>query len=278
MPVIFVSYRRTDVPGHAGRLYDRLVDRFGRGDVFKDVDSMDPGVDFVEVIERTIERCDAVIAVIGREWLGRLPNGEHRLDDPADWVHVEIGSALERGVRVIPILVEGASMPPVTELPEPLRRLARRHAVELSETAWSAQVDQLLNQIETALEPLATEQRRSRAPRAEDSSDTWTAQLRSSTDRDRTLALRRGASIHTLFLHAGVWADKVTLDGHKLPREDPGGVRESLTLSEYAFKLAHDAGVSNGVVRYGSRVAGPVTWVTVDIDEVRVFEDGNPVS
>jgi hypothetical protein len=150
MPSIFVSYRRTDAPGHAGRLYDRLVDRFGEASVFKDLDSLEPGADFVEVIEETVARCDALVAVIGRDWLAATEAGERRLDDPQDWVRLEIANALKRKIRVVPVLVAGARMPPAAELPEDLRALARRHAVELSESAWHAQVSQLLDGLERA--------------------------------------------------------------------------------------------------------------------------------
>src|SRR5690349_20337215 len=144
MPSIFLSYRRTDAPGHAGRLYDRLVDRFGENGVFKDVDSMQPGADFGEVIEETVARCDALIAVIGRDWLAADADGLRRLDSPEDWVRLEIGNALKRRVRVIPVLVEDARMPSAADLPEDLQALARRHAVELSESAWNPQVRQFL--------------------------------------------------------------------------------------------------------------------------------------
>jgi TIR domain len=149
MPSIFLSYRRTDAPGHAGRLYDRLVDRFGEAGVFKDLDSMEPGADFGEVIEETVARCDALIAVIGRDWLAADEAGLRRLDSPEDWVRLEIGNALKRKVRVIPVLVEGARMPSAADLPEDLQALARRHAVELSESAWNPQVRQLIDVLET---------------------------------------------------------------------------------------------------------------------------------
>jgi frataxin-like iron-binding protein CyaY len=148
MTSIFVSYRRTDAPGHAGRLFDRLVDRFGEAGVFKDLDSMEPGADFVEVIEETIAGCDALIAVIGRDWLAAEAGGSRRLDDPEDWVRLEIANALKRKIRVVPVLVSGASMPSAADLPEDLQPLARRHAIELSETAWLAQVNQLIDALE----------------------------------------------------------------------------------------------------------------------------------
>jgi hypothetical protein len=149
LPSIFVSYRRTDAPGHAGRLYDRFVDRFGEANVFKDLDSMEPGADFVEVIEETVARCDALIAVIGQSWLGAERDGARRLDDPQDWVRLEIGNALTRSIRVVPVLVHGATMPREADLPKDLQGLARRHAVELSESAWTAQVDGLIERLQT---------------------------------------------------------------------------------------------------------------------------------
>src|SRR4051812_25088131 len=148
MPLIFISYRRTDAAGHAGRLYDRLVDRFGQTSVFKDLDSMEPGADFVEVIQETIARCDALIAVIGRDWIAGEPGGG-RLKDPQDWVRIEIASALKRGIRVIPVLVERAAMPSGEDLPEDLQAFARRHAVELTDSVWTAQVNQLIDALAT---------------------------------------------------------------------------------------------------------------------------------
>jgi hypothetical protein len=149
MSSIFVSYRRTDAPAHAGRIYDRLVDRFGKDNVYKDLDSTAPGADFVEVIDETIAGCDALVAVIGRDWVSakRRWRGGRRLDDPQDWVRREIAAALERDIRVVPVLVAGARMPSADALPDDLKRLARRHAVELSETAWSPQLTQLIESL-----------------------------------------------------------------------------------------------------------------------------------
>jgi hypothetical protein len=152
MPSIFVSYRRSDVPGHAGRLYDRLVERFGEDHVFKDLDTMEPGADFEEVIRDTVARCDALIAVIGGEWLARNPDGESRLDDPHDWVRLEVAEALRRNVRVIPLLVHGASLPAPSELPEDVRPLTRRHAVVLNEDVWNLQVAQLVEGLQRVMD------------------------------------------------------------------------------------------------------------------------------
>ena len=157
MSSIFVSYRRTDAPAHAGRIYDRLVARFGKDNVYKDLDSTAPGADFAEIIDETIAGCDAVVVVIGRDWLsatGRWRRGR-QLDDPQDWVRREIAAALERNIRVVPILVGGARMPSPDELPEDVEMLARRHAVQLSETAWTPQLDQLIDSLAATPTPTA---------------------------------------------------------------------------------------------------------------------------
>src|SRR5215472_5327650 len=124
---IFVSYRRQDSSHLAGRLYDRLADRFGEDQVFIDVDTIEPGVDFAEEIFRAVAACTVLLAVIGPGWLTAADEGGgRRLDDPDDIVRLEIEAALARGVRVIPILVEGAVMPRRQDLPDSLGGLARR--------------------------------------------------------------------------------------------------------------------------------------------------------
>jgi hypothetical protein len=130
---VFISYRRADSDYPAGWLFERLAERFGRTRVFKDVDSLQPGDDFAEVITAAVSSCPALVAVIGERWLTITDDhGRRRLDDPDDFVRLEIEAALNRGVRVIPVLVDRASMPRSADLPTGLRPLARRQAVELS--------------------------------------------------------------------------------------------------------------------------------------------------
>jgi hypothetical protein len=129
---IFISYRREQASGVAGRLYDRLVDRFGEAQVFIDVASIEPGVDFADVITRAVASCDVLLAVIGPGWLAASDDaGERRLDDPDDLVRLEVEAGLARDVRVIPVLVEGATMSRRKDLPEDLATLARRNAFVL---------------------------------------------------------------------------------------------------------------------------------------------------
>lgn len=149
MPRIFISYRRADSAMAAGRLYDHLVDHFGDENVFMDIDDIPPGEDFVQVLERAIATCDHVLVVIGPDWLSSTDDiGRERLADPSDFVRLEIAAALERGARVIPVLVSGARMPSARDLPPDLDRLARRQAVRLANESFRYDVGRLIAAIE----------------------------------------------------------------------------------------------------------------------------------
>jgi hypothetical protein len=118
---IFISYRRQETGWPAGRLYDVLVEHFSAEQVFKDVDNIEPGDDFVERITAAVASCDVLLALIGPQWLTVTnKKGQRRLDDPGDYVRVEIETALTRKIRVIPILVDEARMPGADELPPTL--------------------------------------------------------------------------------------------------------------------------------------------------------------
>jgi hypothetical protein len=115
---IFISYRRDESAAYAGRIADSFVEHFGEDNVFRDIDAIEPGLDFVEAIERAISSSDVLIAVIGRSWLTATDStGRERLQDSHDYVRMEIAAALQRDIRVIPVLVQGASMPSADELP-----------------------------------------------------------------------------------------------------------------------------------------------------------------
>jgi hypothetical protein len=156
---IFISYRRGDTSAHAGRLADRLGNEFGEDRVFMDVDTIEPGADFVEYIEGAVGSCEVLIALIGDDWLEcRDESGARRLDDPDDFVRLEVAAGLKRDIRVVPVLVERATMPRAAELPEPLRRLARRNALEISDLRWRHDVSRLVDAIYKVLEGKGTEQ------------------------------------------------------------------------------------------------------------------------
>lgn len=135
-PTVFLSYRREETQGSAGRIVDRLIDHLGEANVFMDVDKIEPGVDFVEAIITAIERSDVVLAVIGPRWTTIADRRGRRLDDPDDPVRLEIATALDREAQIIPVLVDGAVLPDRDDLPEPLRGLLRRHAVGLHHASF----------------------------------------------------------------------------------------------------------------------------------------------
>ena len=152
---IFVSYRRQETSHLAGRLYDRLADRFGEGQVFIDVDTIEPGVDFAEDIFRAVAACQVLVAIIGPAWLTAADErGGRRLDDPDDIVRLEVEAALARDVRVIPILVEGAVMPNRQDLPESLAGLARRNALPIRHEGFRSDAGRLVTAIERILAPV----------------------------------------------------------------------------------------------------------------------------
>ena len=145
---IFLSYRRDDTSGHAGRLYDALSHRLGRGSVFHDVAAIDPGADFGDAIAQALQDCDAVLAVIGPAWVNAsTPAGLRRLDQPDDYVRLELSTALAADARVIPVLVAGANMPSSADLPDELRALAGRQAFVLHDQTWPQDVDGLVSRL-----------------------------------------------------------------------------------------------------------------------------------
>ena len=145
VPRILISYRRDDSSAYAGRLYDGLAEHFGDQQVFMDITTLQPGVDFVAEIERAVAASDAVLVVIGRDWLMATDaQGRRRLDKAEDFVRLEVEAALSRKARVIPVLVGGASMPTSDDLPEALRDLARHNAIELSDGRWRFDLSRLI--------------------------------------------------------------------------------------------------------------------------------------
>lgn len=152
MSSIFLSYRRDDTSGYAGRLDDQLSAHFGREQIFRDIDTIPPGVDFVRAVESAIGSCRALVALIGRDWLSiQNAKGQRRLDDPDDLVRLEIEAALNKGVFVMPVLVEDARMPSPAELPDSLARLSTLNALELSDSRWEYDSRRLLERLEAVL-------------------------------------------------------------------------------------------------------------------------------
>jgi hypothetical protein len=146
---IFLSYRRDDTAGRAGRLYDVLVNRFGARNVFQDVATIEPGTDFMQRVSEALAASDVALVVIGGDWVTATePGGGRRLDDPDDFVRREVSAALAAGLPVVPVLVAGAELPAADELPEDLRALVNRQAARLRDESWHLDVDALVRRLE----------------------------------------------------------------------------------------------------------------------------------
>ena len=156
MSGVFVSYRRVDSSGSAGRLFDRLKGHFGRDAVFMDIEGgIERGDDFAAVIDRALESVNALLVVIGPQWLACTnADGTRRLDSPDDWVRNEIETGLRRGIPVLPILVDGASIPTARDLPPSLAAFARRQASEISNSRWTYDVGEIIKRLDAVVSQL----------------------------------------------------------------------------------------------------------------------------
>lgn len=141
---IFISYRVQDTAGETGRLVDALKQYFSDDQIFMDIENLEPGADFVDSIEHSLDCCDVFLAVIGPQWIGDRGNGETRINDPNDWVRTEVSTALRRNIRVVPVLVDGGSLPPAEQLPPDLQPLLRRQTIEVSNKRWRYDTNQLI--------------------------------------------------------------------------------------------------------------------------------------
>jgi len=156
---IFISYRREDTAHAAGRLFDRLSRHFGSDHVFMDIDTVELGDDFVNEIELAVRSCDVMVTLIGQKWLTATNSaGEKRLNDPNDFVHLEIASALDQSVDIVPILLDNTPMPVAKDLPGSLRPLTRRNGIEIGHTRFNSDVDRLIQGIEVIFQERAAKE------------------------------------------------------------------------------------------------------------------------
>jgi hypothetical protein len=155
---IFINYRRADSIGMAGRLHDRLAQTFGRDKIFMDVDHIPAGVHFVTHLNSQVAACGVILVVIGPNWLrAKDKAGQRRLHQPDDFVAIEIAAALARDILVIPVLVDGTRMPSASELPDALKPLARRQAVEVRHAHFGQDAQTLVERMREALGDKARE-------------------------------------------------------------------------------------------------------------------------
>jgi hypothetical protein len=149
---IFISYRRADAGPYARLLQVELTERFPQARVFMDLDSIEAGLDFAEIIRDAVNSCHVMVVLIGRQWATLADEeGRRRLDDPDDYVRFEIRAALKRGVRAIPVLVDGAKPVRQQQLPPDLRKLARLNALEMSYDRYPYDADRLTGIVDRAL-------------------------------------------------------------------------------------------------------------------------------
>src|SRR5258707_13523828 len=142
---IFISYRRADSAGYSGRVMDRLDRELGRDLVFMDVDAIPLGTNFTKALHEEVAKCGVLLAVIGPSWLdARDEHGNRRLDDPNDFVRIEIAAALQRTIPVIPILLDGARIPKATQLPDDLKELALRNGTEIRHASFQDDMNRLI--------------------------------------------------------------------------------------------------------------------------------------
>jgi hypothetical protein len=155
---IFISYRRDDSEGEAGRLFDDLTGAFGTSGVFMDVSGISPGADFRKAIEDNVGSCGVLLAIIGPRWSSITDAaGRRRLEDPDDFVALEVASALKRNVPVIPVLVHEAKMPAADQFPETLKDLAYRNSVELTHTRWNSDCQLLIEALKSYVKPVQSD-------------------------------------------------------------------------------------------------------------------------
>ncbi len=149
MPSIFISYRREDSAGWTGRLAERLRQQFGAESIFMDIDTIQPGTDFTEALRSAVGACDVLLAMIGPEWsIIKNAEGQIRLEDPNDWMRIELMTALSRNIPIIPVLVGGASLPKTSALPDDLRKLFHYQSYELTDKRWEYDATQLIQILE----------------------------------------------------------------------------------------------------------------------------------
>jgi formylglycine-generating enzyme required for sulfatase activity len=152
---LFISYRRDDTQDITGRLYDRLAAHFGKASIFMDVDSIQLGADFRQILTDAVAACDVALVIIGRQWLTIADaGGARRLENPSDFVRIEVEAALARNIPVVPILTQGAPMPHERDLPKTLAQLAYRHGMDVrSDQHFTDDVEQLIRRLQPLMDP-----------------------------------------------------------------------------------------------------------------------------
>ena len=151
---VFICYRRENSSWVAGRIYDRLSQKFGRDVIFKDIDSIPLGINFKQHIESVVQQCSVVLVIVYHRWMGEsAESGKSRIDDPNDFVRIEIESALSREIPIIPLFIEDAVIPSENDLPETMKGLVARHGMKVNNDPYfHRDMDRLINHLEPILQ------------------------------------------------------------------------------------------------------------------------------
>jgi hypothetical protein len=152
MPKIVISYRREDTAGVTGRIFDRLKDHFGKESIFRDIDDIPVGTDFRTYVDRALSDADVFLCIMGEKWLGKRKRGQSRIQDPADFVRIEVETAMRRAIPVIPVLIDKTQMPGEADLPASLQDFRYRHAVNVDQLSdFDVHASRLLRSIDRIL-------------------------------------------------------------------------------------------------------------------------------
>ncbi|MFG6105354.1 SUMF1/EgtB/PvdO family nonheme iron enzyme [Leptothoe sp. EHU-05/26/07-4] len=208
---IFISYRRSDSIAETGRIYDRLVTAFGKDRVYKDVDSIPLGSDFAEELDKAVGQCQVLLVIIGKTWVSATEvDGAKRLDNPDDFVRIEVESALKRNIPVIPVLLEGASLPKRMQLPESLHKLARRNGTQVGyDPRFHADMDRLVKAIKDLLQSEASSpktlvsQSAQLATASQEPATRENKPQETTNKSSKTLNLGNGVALELLYISSG---------------------------------------------------------------------------
>jgi hypothetical protein len=275
---VFISYRRDDSAAHAGRLFDRISDKIGEEFVFMDVDSIEPGVNFFEAIDGALSRCKVLLVVIGPKWLDATDSsGRRRIDDPRDFVRLEIETALRRGIRVIPVLIDGAALPRSNQLPAALVDLTYRQAVEVSHAQFRSDSRRLVEGVARIVSPSAGDGPRTAAAstpnresveRMPPQLDAWSATL-IKTGWTRVLKVQLTHESHLLGIKSGAFAYTITVDGTVVFKRTTNDMEVSITFPISDGAIFRAAGLWVKV----SSIVAVIQKTRLTVDD-RVIYDG----
>ena len=281
---IFISYRRVETAGQAGRLYDRLSGRFGPDQVFMDVDSIAFGIDFTQAITEAVSQCAIMLVLIGREWSAVTDGrGRRRIDDPDDFVRVEIEAALARDIRVVPVLVEGAVLPQASDLPSGLRPLIRRQALLLSHAGFGAEVSRLIAAIDQVLgtRPLRAAGSGPDAGRAATKTDppvhVVDAFPRRGDFTTVSAAIKAAKAGDRIVVRPGLYEEALVL-GKPLEIVGEGSAADIVIRARDAHVLVFKASVGRVANLTVRQAGGEGNWFGVDITQGRLELEGCDIS